>query len=280
MPAPAASFSRGPLLWVGLLLMCVGVALTALLYFLFLVSVPIFLLGLVLVLRSGQPLWCQALAVLFPFLAAVALAMSVWELGPREQPTTFLIPAGFEGPILLIRNEQCAPPPRRENGRVVYRVPANGLLITRDTVPNRDNPYYNWPNKGYYQLPDNRYYVVDRQGHRLRELTELHGARTLGDNPKTSTSLFGENRDELAAFYETPLESEPDSSGIGFVFQYITIATQNRHDSLYNAHSLLRLRALADSLLPRCRVRSGQPPQGLWKPKPNPFDVPFDSTAK
>jgi len=47
-----------------------------------------------------------------------------------------------------MRNEPCAPLPQRENGRVVYHVPANGVLITRDTVPNRDNPHYSWPHEG------------------------------------------------------------------------------------------------------------------------------------
>lgn len=146
--------------------------------------------------------------------------------------------------------------------------------------PTATTPNYGWPNKGYYQLPDNKRYVVNHQGHRLRELTEMHRARTLDDNPKEPSSLFGDGRDELAAFYETPLDSKPDSGGIRFVFQYITICTQNSYDSLHNVHSLLRLRALADSLLPRCRARSGQSRQGLWNPKPKVFlSMKVNSTA-
>lgn len=266
MPATPPS-ARGPLLWVGLLLMSGAVALTAFLFFLFLFTLPPFILGLVLVLKSEQPSWAKAVAVAFPFIAVFGFLKSAAALGPREQPTTFLIPEGFEGPILLIRNEPCAPLPKREDGRVLYRVPANGLLITRDTVPNRDNPYYSWPHQGYYQLPDNKYYVVDRQGHRLRELTELHGARTLGDEPKEPGTLFSDGRDELAAFYETLLESEINSPKADFAYQYITIATPNRRDSLRSMRALQRLRALADSLLPRCRGQSG-PPQGLRPPKP------------
>lgn len=70
----------------------------------------------------------------------IGFSRGAWEQGPREQPTTFLIPEGFESTILLVGNEQCAPLPQQENGCVIYRVPANGLLITRDTVPNRNHP--------------------------------------------------------------------------------------------------------------------------------------------
>ena len=265
MAFPISFSPRGLLLWVGLVLMWGAVAITAFLYFLFIFCVPLFLLGLVLVVKSGQPAWLKALAVAFPF-AAVAWSNAhdnTSEQVParHEQPTTFLIPEGFEGTILLIRNEPCAPPPQRENGRMLYRVPANGLLITRDTVPNRNHPYYSWPNRGYYQLPDNRYYVVDRQGRRLRELTELHGARALGDKPKEPGTLFSDGLDKPAAFYKTPQESGLNQPEAGFAYQYIIITTPNRYKSFYNEPARQRLRALADSLLPRCRAHSEPPPR-------------------
>lgn len=278
MPASAPSSLRGSLLWVGLLLMCVGVALTAFLYFLFIISVPIVLLGFVLVLVSGQPAWRIALAASFPFMAWVGIATGAWALAPREQPATFLIPEGFEGTILLIKNEQCGPPPEYENGRRLYRVPASGLLITRDTVPNRE--YYQYPNKGYNQRPDNEYYLVDGQGRRLHELPEVYAATNPESNPEPTSTLLGVGRDELAAFYDTPMESQPDSAGIGYFFQYLTITTQNRRDRPELQDAQFRTRLLADSLLPRCRVRIGQPLQGLWKPEPNAFEEQvFDSTA-
>ena len=262
MPAPAASSSRGPLLWVGLGLMCAGVALTALLFFLFLISVPIFLLGLVLVLVSGQPLWRKALAVLFPFVAWVGIALGAWALAPRELAATFLIPEGFEGTIMLVKNEPCGPPPEYENGHRLYRVPANGLLITRDTVPNRQHPYYDWPNKGYFQQPDNAYFLVDRQGHRLRELTEVNAATHPTSNPDPTSSLRNVGRDELAAFYDSPMGSPPDSAGMGYEFQYLIITTQNRRDRPELGDAQYRTRLLADSLLPRCRAHIGPPPPG------------------
>jgi|GEM_PF-2271441 len=280
MPDSAPSFSRGPLLWVGLLLMCVGVALTAFLYFLFIISVPLVVLGFGLVLASRQAPWRKAAAVLFPFVAWAGIATGAWALAPREQSATFLIPEGFEGTIMLVKNEQCGLPPEYESGRRLYRVPANGLLITRDSVPNREHPYYQYPNQGYFQRPDNEYYLVDGQGRRLRELPEVYAATDPDSNPDPTSSLLGVGRDELAAFYDAPMESAPDSAGIGYVFQYLTVTTQNRYDQQELRDAQFRTRLLADSLLPRCRMRIGQPPQGLWKPAPNAFAGPaVDSTA-
>lgn len=276
-PTPSPSSNRAFLLWLGLPLMCWGLYFTAHFIFLFFIGGPVFLFGLALVLASGQPPGRKALAIGFPFVAWMGIVITTWLTAPREQATTFLIPEGFEGTIMVVKNEQCAPPPERIDGRLIYRVPASGLLVVRDTVPNQELSYYNWPNPGYYQRPDNAYYLVDRQGHRLRELTEVHAATDPEGSPAPTSSLFGTGvgRDELAAFYNSPIEQTPGLNGdIGYVFQCVTIATQ---DSLYQyrrfgRHEPLTLRALADSLLPRCRVRIGQPPQGLWKPKPNPFD--------
>jgi len=105
-------------------LMWGAVSTTVFLYFLFIFCVPVFLLGLVLVLKSGPPAWLKALAVAYPFAAVAWSTTHKQALAPHEQPTTFLVPEGFDGTILVIRNEQCAPPPQRQNGRVVYRVPA------------------------------------------------------------------------------------------------------------------------------------------------------------
>lgn len=211
--------------------MCAGVALTALLFFLVLLSLPLYLVGLGLVLASGQALWRKALAIAFPVVAWVGLAAGAWALAPRASAATFLIPAGFEGTLLLVQNEPCGLPPAYENGRRLYRVPANGLLITSDTVPNRENPYYSWPHRGYFQRPDNRYYLVDGQGHRLRELLEVQATTDSDGRPELTSSLLDTvERNELAVFYGPPMQSPPDSAGTTYTFQYLTITTQNRLD--------------------------------------------------
>jgi len=259
---PASPATARPLLWLGLALMCLAVALTAFLYFLFLLSVPLWIVGFVLVLKSGYSPGWKALALAFPFVAWVGIAAGAWATAPREQPTTYLVPEGFEGTVLILKNEPCAPAPEREDGRLRYRVPTGGLLLTRDTVPNRQHPFYDWPNRGYFLRPDNRYYVVDRQGRRLRELTEVHPATESTGNPEPTSSLGTVGRDEVVAFYEAPMEQFADTFGHpGYAFQYLTITTQNRYELVSQSPASFRLRSLADSLLPRCRAGvGGRPP--------------------
>ena len=259
--------------------MCGGLFFAVLLWFVFFIGGAVFVVGLVLVLVSGQPAGRKALAIGFPFVAWVGIAAGAWALAPREPGLTFLIPEGFEGTVMVVKNEQCGPPPELENGRRLYRVPASGLLIVRDTVPNREHPYYNWPNRGYFLRPDNQYFVVNRQGRRLRELTEVQYSYET-NRPEPTSSLFGSvGNDELAAFYDSPIESAPDSMGVGYTFQYVTITTPNHYAQPATSDAQYRVRTLADSLVTRCRVRIGQPPQGIRKPKPNPFAAPLDSTA-
>ena len=64
---------------------------------------------------------------------------------------------------------------------------------------------------------------------------------------------------------KTPPQSGPNQPATSFAYQYVIITTPNRYASRHSRAALLHLRALADSLVPRCRVRIG-PPQGLRKP--------------
>lgn len=269
VPNASAFQFRSLLLYLGFVLLCLGVFITATLWFLFIFGAPVALLGLVLILVSGQPAWRIVLAILFPFGAWVGTAMAALALAPREQGTTYLIPEGFEGTIMVVKNEPCAPPTEHADGRLLYRVPASGLLLVRDTVPNRQHPYYSWPNKGYFLQSDNKYFVVDRQGRRLRELTEVRTSTTEGGNPEATTAWKNVGRDDLALFYDGPVAMLPDSTSLRYTFQYLTVTTQNRYEQPSMYDSQARVRALADSLVPRCRGRSGQLPQQLRQPPPS-----------
>jgi hypothetical protein len=77
--------------------------------------------------------------------------------------------------------------------------------------------------------------------------------------------LFSDGLDELAVFYQTPQESGINAPAVYFAYQYLTITTPNRFDRIYQLPAR-RVHALADHLLPRCRMRSGQPAQELRKP--------------
>jgi uncharacterized protein DUF6843 len=73
-------------------------------------------------------------------------------VGTCSESEIHLIPAGYEGPILIIFDDPAGVPERHERGKRVYAIPSNGVLRTRFG-----------PNPGWGR-PD--YYYVDPAGRR------------------------------------------------------------------------------------------------------------------
>lgn len=65
---------------------------------------------------------------------------------------TYLIPQGFKGRVNIVFNREDGVPPKYENGRRVYQIPANGILLTQF--------------KDEYGFVDRLYYYVDSNGKR------------------------------------------------------------------------------------------------------------------
>ena len=70
----------------------------------------------------------------------------------NPEPETYLIPRKFTGRVSVIFNRKDGTPPKYENGRRVYEIPANGILLTQF--------------KDEYGLVDHQYYYVDSSGRR------------------------------------------------------------------------------------------------------------------
>jgi hypothetical protein len=64
---------------------------------------------------------------------------------------TFLIPADHRGEIVVFYGEPCGEPPRYENGRRLYALSPEGILITQAT---KNDGYLN---RKFYQVPDEGY---------------------------------------------------------------------------------------------------------------------------
>jgi hypothetical protein len=63
---------------------------------------------------------------------------------------SYLIPTGFRGRVNIIFNQNNGAPPRYENGRRIYLIPSNGILLTQ------------FP--GGYGFVNHEYYYVDSGG--------------------------------------------------------------------------------------------------------------------
>ncbi|HYM92580.1 MAG TPA: hypothetical protein VET23_00435 [Chitinophagaceae bacterium] len=70
----------------------------------------------------------------------------------NPEPETYLIPQGFTGRVNVIFNRKDGAPPKYEDGRRIYEIPSNGILLTQF--------------KDEYGFVDHRYYYVDSNGKR------------------------------------------------------------------------------------------------------------------
>lgn len=83
--------------------------------------------------------------------------ISIWTLiipcllacNNRPLPSTFLIPADFEGTLRIVFEEKCGLTPEVENGRQILEFQKNGFLIlTTNLNYGANNDYYLVDNKG------------------------------------------------------------------------------------------------------------------------------------
>lgn len=258
------SAARSILLVVGLCLMGFAVWLFSVLYFLFIFCVPLYIIGAVLVLASGPgpPAWLKVLAIWFPILAWLGTAVVSQHFAKRRPAATFLIPDGYEGPVLLVLGEPCGLPPEKVDGRLIYHVPANGIVITQNPAWDSNAPENDYPNEGYYSVADNEYYLVDRTGKRLHELTEL--SEDYSDDPDAAphatTSWVGVGRDDVGVFPRSPNFPSPDDDSTRYTSQEFDVSSFERlHHQINNERSSAQ-QDLADRLVAQCRQRSSRRP--------------------
>ncbi len=116
----------------------------------------------------------------------LALLMSVVVgCADRAEPETFLIAKGYRGKINVIFNQPKGQVEKYENGRRLYEIPANGILLTRF----RDD----------YGLIDQQYFYVDPSGKR-EALKELDVRRFNEEWTRTKNPVEP-SRDEPGVFF-------------------------------------------------------------------------------
>lgn len=165
-------FWLGPVIVAGSLLLAVLLVLGGVGFYPLLIPALLLLvvpagglwLGWRLITGSAQPRWAKLLA---PVLSPV-LGWMLWvlvlkpALSPRDR-LIFLIPAGFRGDVVLVRDPKVGKPlPPADDGYITLAVPVNGLLVTSDNLQS------DW-------LSTAEYYAVDTAGQRLGTMPQLDG---------------------------------------------------------------------------------------------------------
>lgn len=73
----------------------------------------------------------------------------------KSLPSTFLIPSNFEGTVRIVFDETCGMSPEIKNGRQLFKVPQNGILISKMDMTNYNNK-------------DDDFYLIDGDNKRTK----------------------------------------------------------------------------------------------------------------
>lgn len=129
--------------------------------------------------RLTTLLWRLGLAVSWTMAAlVVVLSAFFWTLG-RSEPLLYKIPDGYAGPILVVLDQSDGEPRTYEDGKRVYRIPSNGVLLSQFS-PDRQGSL--------------EYWYVDEQGQPVSEILEAQvcgNRRKFAGDPVVSCSLGG-----------------------------------------------------------------------------------------
>lgn len=140
---------------VGAVLVVLSSIITGLLHVgvLYFFGLPIFtlIIGLICVWVSSASSRKKVATTAIPFIVIPVIFFTLMELN-RADPEIYLIPADFRGQFYLVLNEPCGMPLESEKGARVYRIPPDGIVITR-------SPF----NAG---VQNKQFFLVDASGNR------------------------------------------------------------------------------------------------------------------
>ena len=96
-------------------------------------SIPVFLVGLSIVWFSKTQLKTKLLTIILALFFYYPIQFIFMQLVKEQMtPETFLVPIDFRGNIVLIYNEPSGQLIPKVNGRLIYKIPDNGIIICKN----------------------------------------------------------------------------------------------------------------------------------------------------
>lgn len=121
---------------------------------------PVFIIGLLIVWLAKIKLKTKLLTTFLPLLLwHPGMLAFVFLASKHMTPETFLIPKDFRGQITLIYNEDCGQTVPKVDGRLIYKIPDNGVMILA--------------NKFETGIIDQEYYFVDNNWNKIEKIPGL-----------------------------------------------------------------------------------------------------------
>lgn len=171
--------------YCGLILLAVGAYGLTFAAFFAIIGLPIFIVGIILVLFALKRTWKQRLIPIGIFIIGIVVFWPIWRTLNTVGPETFLIPENYQGKILIIFKEGCGTQLEKTDEGIIYKIPNDGMLII-------DNEFKTG-------LTEHRYFYVDSLGIRTEipkmDVRNFNEEWTLEKNPNEPP------RDKLGIFH-------------------------------------------------------------------------------
>lgn len=108
--------------------MTIGAIGLTILAFFYIIGLPLFVIGLILVLASKQTRK-QKLKPISIIVLYIIVFWLDWKMFNSVGPEIFLIPSDYRGKVNVIFKEGCGIRPEKSSNGTIYRIPEDGILI-------------------------------------------------------------------------------------------------------------------------------------------------------
>lgn len=173
------------LYYFGLTLLAIGAFGLTFAAFFAIIGLPVFVVGLILVLISKRKSWKQRLIPIGIFIIGIIAFWPIWRAINSVGPEVFLIPDNYRGRVNIIYKKGCGIELKKNDEGLVYKIPNDGILILS--------------NEQKFGFIEHNYYLVDENGNRTElpklDVRDFNEEWTLEKNPNEPP------RDKLGVFH-------------------------------------------------------------------------------
>ncbi len=198
----------------------------------------VFLAGVLLVWFSRRQIITKVLWTLMP-VAVFFIYQFVSYQFDKITPETFLIPENYRGKVRIIYDKACGSRPIMKNGRRLYQIPANGILITQF--------------KGEYGIIDQEYYLVGPSGQRRRiyplNSSDFNEAWSYENNPHEPS------RDSLGIFNMATSGSYTYADNSSYAYQECIVCTYRQLRDSFEFPYTRKFDSLQEVVLKECETK-------------------------
>jgi hypothetical protein len=226
------------LFYSGIFLLAIGAFGLTFAAFFAIIGLPVFVIGIILVLVAKRT-WKQKLIPIGLFIAGIIIFWPIWTKINSVGPETYLISKNYRGKINIIYGEDCGKELIEANGRLIYGIPDDGILIVKKELK--------------YGIINHEYYLVDEKGTRTKlpmmDVRNFNEEYTLEKNPnepsRSKLGIFGNS---------TGSASNSQGENDGFEFQEFYVSTYSDLKEKYEFKYNRNFDTIRKTKLSNCRT--------------------------